>query len=264
MTKLKEFYIDSNVIISSQLKDEKTHKESKKFIDFVLQNKNKKIKFYTSVFTYLELASAIMRRTKNADKAYSLLYRVSKPWKKSLSPLLPAQKDKLSFQGLIDELIEETLVYRTPTADTIHAHTAFVYEMDYFVTWNVKDFSNFGKKSKSVKIITPTDAMNHFTKGNFSLEKAIVRPHIGTKHYKQKDFYPLITKVLEEIHEPLRRQDIVDRIKTIAYDTFSDADKKVLKNGNERWENTLRWAVSRMAMEKKILSVGRNQWQLSD
>jgi hypothetical protein len=69
-------------MVASEIDNEKNHLESKKFMDYVLQSKKTDMKFFTSVFTFLELASAMIRRTKKQDKAYSLLYRVRNSWKK--------------------------------------------------------------------------------------------------------------------------------------------------------------------------------------
>ena len=77
-------YIDSNIIIASEIRSEKHHKESKNFMAYVLDNKNPDIGFSTSIFTFLELASAMRRRTKNKDRAYSLLYKVRNLWKNSI------------------------------------------------------------------------------------------------------------------------------------------------------------------------------------
>jgi len=71
-------YIDSNVIVSSEIRAEEHHQESKKFMNDVLSNRDPTITFSTSVFTFLELASAMIRRTHDKNKTYSLLYRIKK------------------------------------------------------------------------------------------------------------------------------------------------------------------------------------------
>lgn len=76
--------IDSDIIISSEIVNESFHTESKKFMEFVLGNKNKELTFFTSIFSFVELASAMNRRTKDSDKAYSLLYRITNSWKKAM------------------------------------------------------------------------------------------------------------------------------------------------------------------------------------
>ena len=71
-------YIDSNVFVASEIKEEIYHSESREFMDFVLKNRKNELVFFTSVFTFLELSSAMIRRTSNEDKAYSLLYKDKK------------------------------------------------------------------------------------------------------------------------------------------------------------------------------------------
>jgi len=154
-------YIDSDVMVASEIKDEKNHTESKKFMDYVLKSKDKDIKFFTSIFTFLELASAMIRRTKNKDKAYSLLYRVRNSWKKFINPLPPMEKGT-SFTTLVDNLIETTIKFKTPAGDTIHAHTFALNELNYFITWNTKHFKGMRRHLKQIKILTPTDVLKEF------------------------------------------------------------------------------------------------------
>jgi len=156
-------YIDSDVLVSSEISGEPHHVESKKFMEYVLKSRKEDIKFFTSVFTFLELASAMIRRTKNQDKAYSLLYRVRNSWKKFINPLPPMDKIT-SFTNLIDTLIESSIKFRTPAGDTIHAHTFAEKEMNYFITWNTKHFDGMKKKIKGIKILTPTDVLEEFEK----------------------------------------------------------------------------------------------------
>lgn len=150
------FYIDSNVFVSAEIKSESTYKDSLNFIKYILENKIPNIYYYTSIFTFLELASAIIRRTRSKDKAYSLLYRVRNSWKKKINPLPPA--DTQSFTKLIDELIESAIYFKTPSADTIHAQTIAKNNIGFFVTWNIKDFRGLKRKIKDLKIINPNKA----------------------------------------------------------------------------------------------------------
>ena len=154
-------YIDSDVMVASEIKGEQNHVESKKFMDYVLKTKDKDIEFFTSIFTFLELASAMIRRTKNKDKTYSLLYRVKNSWKKFINPLPPMERGT-SFTTLIDNLIETTIKFKTPTGDTIHAHTFALNELDYFITWNTRDFHGMKRNLKGIKILTPTDILKEF------------------------------------------------------------------------------------------------------
>jgi predicted nucleic acid-binding protein len=160
-----DIYIDSDVIVASEISDEINHKESKKFMEHVLSNKAKDITYYTSVFSFLELASAMVRRTNDIDKAYSLLYRIRNSWKKSIVPLPPIpSKRRTSFTELVDTLIETSIKYRTPAADTIHAQTISGYEIDYMVTWNKKHFLYLEPQFSNLRVLTPTEMMLQFVK----------------------------------------------------------------------------------------------------
>jgi len=155
-----DIYIDSDVIVSSEIEDEKYHEESKIFMDFVLRNHHLHIKFYVSVFTFLELASAMIRRTGNKDKVYSLLYRLRTSWKQSIKPLAPIPPEEMtSFTRLVDTLVETSVSYHTPSGDTIHAQTVVTYGMDYLVTWNKKHFTYIQGHMKNLKILNPTEAL---------------------------------------------------------------------------------------------------------
>ncbi|MCJ7604904.1 MAG: hypothetical protein MUO19_02585, partial [Dehalococcoidales bacterium] len=139
------------------------HKDSKSFMDFIVNGQNTDCVFITSVFTFLELASAMIRRTKNEDKAYSLLYRISKSWKDSIKPVPPIPPKQLtSFTRLIDRLVETAIKFHTPSGDTIHAQTAAWHEVDYFITWNKKHFLHMLTHIKDLKILTPIEALLEF------------------------------------------------------------------------------------------------------
>ena len=151
-----DIYIDSDVIISSEIDKEENHKPSKKFMDFVLTGDGADIAFYTSIFTFVELASAMIRRTNNKDKAYSLLYRIRNSWKQSIKPLPPIPlQTRTSFTRLVDTLIETSIQFRTPSADTIHAQTIVGYAIDNVVTWNTKHFQYVEKQIPNLAVVTP-------------------------------------------------------------------------------------------------------------
>lgn len=88
------------------------------------------------------------------------------------------------------------------------------------------------------------------------------RGRIRSSHHKESDFYPVIIEILKTSGRPLTRLEIVKQVKDRLYSEFSDADKEILKNGRERWENTLRWAISNLARRRQIRSNGKNQWTL--
>jgi len=154
-------YIDSDVIVSAEISSERNHEQSKKFMDLVLNIKVPEISYVTSVFTFLELASAMIRRTKNQDRTYSLLYRIQKPWRESIKPYPPLEPAKnTSYTRLVNSLAETAIRFRTRSGDTIHAQTIALYKCDYLVTWNVRHFSLMTKKIRSLKIIRPPEMMS--------------------------------------------------------------------------------------------------------
>ena len=155
-----DIYIDSDVIVSSEINNEENHSESREFMEYMLTNKDPAITFYTSVFSFVELASAMIRRTGNSDKAYSLLYRIRNSWQKSIKPLPPIPaKRSASFTSLVETLIETSIKYRTPSADTIHAQTIAGYEIDHVVTWNKKHFSDMQHQIANLRILTPSEML---------------------------------------------------------------------------------------------------------
>ncbi len=165
-----EIYIDSDVIVASEIDGEQHHQESKEFMEYVLTSNKNDIIFFTSIFTFVELASAMIRRTNDKDKAYSLLYRIRNSWKNSILPLPPIPpipyKSRPSFSKIVteivDTLIETSIQFRTPSGDTIHAQTVDLYEIYYLVTWNVRHFSDMEKQNKRLKVMTPTEALLEF------------------------------------------------------------------------------------------------------
>ena len=165
MIKTYNIYIDSNVIVASEIEAEEHYQQSKEFMEYVLASKGTDTTFFTSVFTFLELASAMIRRTNDKDKAYSLVHRVGRSWKELIKPLPPMPPRKLtSFTRLVDALIETSIKFRTPSADTIHAQTVAGYEIHYLVTWNKKDFSEMEKQISELKVLTPTEMLEELRK----------------------------------------------------------------------------------------------------
>lgn len=158
-------YIDSDVIVSAEMEDERNHEESKKFMVHILGIENPDTTFITSVFTFLELASAMIRRTNDEHKAYSLVYRIGKSWKDSIKPVPPMPSKKLtSFTRLVDRLVETSVKFHTRSGDTIHAQTAAWHEVDYLITWNTKDFSYVEQQLESLTVMTPTELLEEFKK----------------------------------------------------------------------------------------------------
>ena len=155
-----EVYIDSDVIVASQIESERHHRESREFMEYVLSSNKKDIVFFTSIFTFVELASAMIRRTNDKDRAYSLLYRIRNSWKNSILPLPPIpQKNRASFTKLVDTLIESSIQFHTPSGDTIHAQTVAGHEIECLVTWNVRHFSDMERQIKHLKVMTPAQVL---------------------------------------------------------------------------------------------------------
>jgi len=158
-------YIDSDVIVASELKGEQHFTESKRFMEYALKSRIPDMTFSTSVFTFLELASAMIRRTRNKDRAYSLLYQIRNSWKEKIRPFPPLPRKRLtSFTRLVDTLIETSIRFRTPSGDTIHAQTVAGYEIDYLITWNKDHFLGMQEEIKNLKILNPTEALEEFRK----------------------------------------------------------------------------------------------------
>ena len=159
-------YIDSNVIVAAELEEERDHKESRNFMNVILEKENKNIVAHTSIFTVVELASAMFRRTKNIDKTYSLIYRLESLWNRKASiftvePVLG--KGEMSFNNLINALLDVVIKFSVPAADAIHAHTVAEYEMHYLVTWNKRHFVGLGEGIEDLKIMTPTEMLDEMT-----------------------------------------------------------------------------------------------------
>jgi len=172
-------YIDSDVIVASELKEEQYFSESKRFMEYVLKSRIPDTTFFTSVFTFLELASAMIRRTRNKDRAYSLLYQIRNSWKGSIKPYPPLPRSKLtSFTRLVDTLIETSIKFRTPSGDTIHAQTAVQYEIDYLITWNKDHFLDMQREIKNLKILNPTEALAEFKLKENALKRYATKPEL--------------------------------------------------------------------------------------
>lgn len=119
-----------------------------------------RIQYVISVFTFLEVASAMFRRTHDRHRARSLLYQMKDSWKRSIKPTPPLDtKDLTSFERLVDSLVESTMKFGTPSFDSIHAQTIYLHDFDYLVTWNKPDFKGLKRYVRKLKILTPTEMM---------------------------------------------------------------------------------------------------------
>ncbi len=168
---MKNIAIDSDVFVSSEIDTESNHKESKEFVEYILANKIKNIFFFTSIFTFLELACAMIRRTNNKDRAYSLLYRIGRSWKSVINPIpffsSKKQITPTSFsRNLIDDLIETAIKFNARAGDAIQTQAVLENQIDCFVTWNKKDFVALEKEIKDFRVLSPSEALQEIKKLN--------------------------------------------------------------------------------------------------
>lgn len=156
-----KIYIDSNIFVDNVIETEQHHKESKEFIDFILNNNpSKDVAFFTSRFTEVEVASAVYRRTNNEDKAQATLYKLEKPWKNKILLFPPDPKKKLRIDDFVIKLVETALRYGTTFGDTVHANDVESYDIDYLVTWNTTDFQKMKNKIPKLKIVSPKEMLD--------------------------------------------------------------------------------------------------------
>lgn len=159
-------YIDADVIVSSCEHLKKSNqKESIRFMELVLKDKNKeKFSFFTSQYTLLEIASAIGRRTKNKDLAYSELYKIIHPMGEYITILQPSKRKKIDFKKYITQLIEISVKHSTPAGDTIHAQIIEDYEIDILVTWNIDHYKCFEENISRLKLMKPNSFLDKYNK----------------------------------------------------------------------------------------------------
>ena len=68
-------------------------------------------------------------------------------------------KEMTSFTRLVDGLIETTIRFNTPSGDTIHAHTAALWEMHCLVTWNKVHFKGLEKQLRGIRVLDPHEML---------------------------------------------------------------------------------------------------------
>jgi len=71
-----------------------------------------------------------------------------------------------------------------------------------------------------------------------------------------------VLRILNQSPKPLTRKEIVDAIRG-KYE-FTPDDLEGLHNGDPRWENTARWAISGLKYKGMIKSVGKNAYVITD
>jgi predicted nucleic acid-binding protein len=142
---LKKIYVDSNIFVDAEIPERKFYKESKEFFNVVLNKHN--IRICTSVYTLLEIASAITRQIGKRD-TYKHLYNVEANYREGqVSWLYPSTKKKLfDFEKLVRSLIETSIRCQTPSGDTIHAQTLIANRIKTLITRNKDHFKNLKRK----------------------------------------------------------------------------------------------------------------------
>jgi len=153
---LKKIYVDSNVFVDVEILERQHHRESKGFFERILGRDD--IRIYTSVYTSLEIASAI-RRQKGSRAMYHYLYDIHRKYKEGQVVWLPPTKKKTEFNHLIEKLVETTIKHATPGGDTIHVLTMFEHRIKTLITWDKRDFQNVKRRS----ILTPEEFLRTIT-----------------------------------------------------------------------------------------------------
>ncbi len=165
-----KIYVDSDVFVSNISHDEINHEASKEFINFILTtNFPKGYLLLTSRFTEVEVSSAVFRKTKNEDKARATLYKLERTWKHKFILLPEKATKKINLDDLIIKLVETALRHGTRFGDTVHANDVESYNIDYLVTWNIKDFKQMEEKIKTLQVVKPTQ-MLEILKNNMNLK----------------------------------------------------------------------------------------------
>ena len=110
-------------------------------------SKDKKIKFFVSRFSGVEVASAL-RRKKSRKDAEAFLFKKEMVWKNIFLLLPPNPKENFKIEDFIMELIEISLKFGTDFSDTLQTHTIDTYkeQINYIITED-KDFKNRDRKS---------------------------------------------------------------------------------------------------------------------
>jgi predicted nucleic acid-binding protein len=150
---MKKIYVDSNIFVDAEIPERTFHQQSKKFLESVLPRKD--IRICTSVYTLLEIASAVTRQIGKRNISYRYLYNVEMKYKEGqVSWLYPSRKDEVfDFERLVRALIETSIQYYTPSGDTIHAYTLIANRIKTLVTRNKEHFRHLKGRS----ILTPEE-----------------------------------------------------------------------------------------------------------
>ena len=98
-----------------------------------------------------------MEKTKNEERARATLHKLERPWKEKFH-LLPEDPDeKVKLDDMIIKLVETALKHGTKFGDTVHANVVESYDIDFLVTWNIKDFKKMQNKIKKLRVLNPKE-----------------------------------------------------------------------------------------------------------
>lgn len=153
---MMEIYVDSNIFVDAEIDSEPHHKESKLFFDSILPRQD--IRICTSVYTLLEIASAVTRQVGSRETPYRYLYNVQVKYKEGQVSWLPPLKKEddmpsLNFEKFVRILIDVCIECHTPSGDTIHAQAMLEHGIKTIITRNGRDF----KGLKDIEVLTPEE-----------------------------------------------------------------------------------------------------------
>lgn len=155
---MKKIYVDANVFVDAEMPKREFHKKSEEFLKLVLARHD--IRVCTSVYTLLEIASAITRQIGKRSISWKYLYNVEAKYKEGrVSWLYPTKKDEVfDFERLVRALVDTATQYYTPSGDTIHAHTLIANRIRTLITRNKDHFHRL----KGRAILTPEEFLEKF------------------------------------------------------------------------------------------------------
>lgn len=153
---MKKIYVDSNVFVDVEIPERPHHYESTEFLERVLGQRD--VRVCTSVYTSLEIASAI-RRQKGSRTVYHYLYDIHRKYKEGQVIWLFPTKKSIDFNRVVEKLVETTIKHATPSGDTIHVLTMFENRITTLITWDKQDFQNV----KGRHVFTPEEFLRTLT-----------------------------------------------------------------------------------------------------
>jgi len=91
----------ANIFVDAEVQERKHHQESKEFLEQVLRGSD--IRICTSIFTLLEITSAI-RRQMGRREVYRYLYNIQRKVQRRSSNVVISNKEAYSFRRLNSRL----------------------------------------------------------------------------------------------------------------------------------------------------------------